>query len=91
MVERIAMSNTQLFVGGLSWNTSESIIAETFSQIGEVSEVRIINDRETGRSRGFGFVTYANHEDAKRAVDRLDGKEIDGRNLKVNFAEDRRR
>ena len=85
------MSNAKLFVGGLSWNTDESKLAESFGQMGEVAEVKIITDRDSGRSRGFGFVTFTSSEDAKRAMERFDGKELDGRNLKVNFAEERRR
>ena len=77
------MQNNKLFVGGISWNTTEDQLKEYFSQIGEVEEVKIITDRMTGRSKGFGFVTYKNEEDAKKAIETLDGKELDGRNLKV--------
>ena len=85
------MSNAKVFVGGLSWNTDESSLTQSFEQVGEVAEVNIIKDRETGRPRGFGFVTFASSDDAQRAVERFDGKDLDGRNLKVNIAEDRRR
>ena len=85
------MSNTKVFIGGLSWNTDESTLSQTFEQVGEVTEVNIIKDQETGRPRGFGFVTFTSSEDANRAVERFDGKELDGRNVKVNIAEDRRR
>ena len=85
------MSNAKVFVGGLSWSTDESTLAQTFEQAGEVTEVNIIKDRETGRPRGFGFVTFASGEDARRAVERFDGKNLDGRNVKVNIAEERRR
>ena len=77
------MQNNKLFVGGISWNTTEDQLKEYFSQIGEVEEVKIITDRMTGRSKGFGFVTYKNEEDAKKAIETLDGKKLDGRNLKV--------
>ena len=77
------MQNNKLFVGGISWNTSEEGLKEYFSQIGEVEEVKIITDRMTGRSKGFGFVTFKNEEDAKKAIETLDGKELDGRSLKI--------
>ena len=62
-----------------------------FSQIGDVTECRVITDRETGRSKGFGFVTFANEEEASRAVERFDGAELDGRNIRVNLSEDKNR
>ena len=77
------MQNNKLFVGGISWNTTEDGLKEYFSQIGEVEEVKIITDRMTGKSKGFGFVTYKNEEDAMKAIETLDGKELDGRSLKV--------
>ena len=60
------------------------------SEVGEITEARIIQDRETGRSRGFGFVTFADKHSADQAVEKFDGVEFDGRNIKVNIAEDRR-
>ncbi|MFK7827213.1 MAG: RNA recognition motif domain-containing protein [Oligoflexales bacterium] len=77
----------KIFVGGLSWNTNEHALENFFSQIGDISECKVITDRETGRSKGFGFVTFANEEDASRAVERFDGTELDGRNIRVNLAE----
>ncbi len=82
------MSN-KLFVGGISWGTSEDNLHDTFEQFGQLEEVKIITDRETGRSRGFGFVTYINSNDAQKAIDTMNGAELDGRNLNVNIAKER--
>lgn len=82
------MSN-KLFVGGISWGTSEDSLYDTFEQFGQLEEVKIITDRETGRSRGFGFVTYINSDDAQKAIDTMNGAELDGRNLNVNIAKER--
>lgn len=82
------MSN-KVFVGGLSWSTKEETLDNLFNEIGEVSSVKIITDRETGRSRGFGFVEFTNKDDANLAVEKLDGTELDGRNLKVSIAQER--
>ncbi len=81
----------KVFVGSLSWNTGDQELRDLFSQIGEVSEVKVITDRETGRSRGFGFVTFTSSEDASNAVARLDNTEFDGRTIKVNIAEEKSR
>ena len=85
------MSKNKLFVGGLSWNTDENGLKNAFEKFGAVSEAKIIFDRETGRSRGFGFVTFDQKDDASEAVSQLDGRELDGRTVKVNYAEDRPR
>ncbi|HMV65523.1 MAG TPA: RNA-binding protein, partial [Myxococcota bacterium] len=79
----------KLFVGGLSWNTTDEGLREAFERFGDVSEARVIMDRETGRSRGFGFVSFQNDEDATRAQDEMNGATLDGRSLRVNEAEDR--
>jgi RNA recognition motif-containing protein len=84
------MSN-KIFVGGLSWGTDSETLRETCEAYGEVSEARVITDRDTGRSRGFGFVTYDSSEDANKAIEALNGSELDGRTLRVNEAQDRRR
>ena len=81
----------KLFVGGLSWGTDDSGLHNAFERFGEVIEARVITDRETGRSRGFGFVTFANADDADAAVDEMNGQELDGRRLTVNEAQERRR
>ena len=80
----------KLFVGGLAWGTDESSLREAFEGFGAVREAKVITDRETGRSRGFGFVTFENEVDAKSAISGMDGQNLDGRNIRVNEAEDKR-
>ena len=80
----------RLYVGNLSFKTSEEGLRELFEGDGrQVVDCRIITDRATGRSRGFGFVEMATDEDAKKAIEAMDNFEIDGRALKVNFAQER--
>lgn len=79
----------KLFVGGLSWGTTDEGLQGAFSRFGEIVEAKVIMDRDTGRSRGFGFVTFANDEGAATAVTEMNGSELDGRTIKVNEAEDR--
>jgi len=81
----------KLYVGGLSWGTNDHDLKAAFEQFGEVSESKVITDRDTGRSRGFGFVTYEEGGDADKAIQEMDGTELDGRSLKVNEAQDRPR
>ena len=81
--------STKLFVGGLSWDTNDSSLRRAFEGVGQVVEARVITDRETGRSRGFGFVTYADRDSAQRAIAQLDGTDLDGRSLRVNEANER--
>ncbi len=76
----------KLFVGGISWNTDNEQLAEHFAQCGNVLEAKVVTDRETGRSRGFGFVTMEEDGDAERAVEELDGSQLDGRNIAVSEA-----
>jgi len=76
----------KLYVGNLPFNTSEDQVKELFSQVGEVQEVKIITDRETGRSRGFCFVEM---ENADEAISNLNGKELDGRKITVSEARER--
>ncbi len=83
--------NKKLFIGGLSWNTSEERLREAFEQFGDLDDIRIITDRETGRSRGFGFVTFTEEESAQKAIAEMDGSSLDGRNIKVNEAEEKPR
>lgn len=85
------MKTGNLFVGNLSWNVTADDLHRTFDPYGNVVTARIIFDRETGRSKGFGFVEYATEADAERARQRLDGTPLDGRPLRINAAEDRRR
>src|SRR5688572_9151048 len=81
----------KLFVGGLSWNTTDEGLQDAFSAFGEVMDAKVITDRETGRSRGFGFVTFADADAASQAMSQMDGSELDGRRIRVNEAEDRPR
>ena len=79
----------KLFVGGLSWNTVDASLRAAFERFGEVVDAKVITDRETGRSRGFGFVTMADDTAASQAVTEMDGKAIDGRTIKVSEALER--
>ncbi|CAL4909106.1 unnamed protein product [Urochloa decumbens] len=83
------LMSTKLFVGGLAWGTDDQSLKQAFSSYGEVVEARVITDRETGRSRGFGFVSFSNGDEAKDAVAKMDGQELDGRSVRVNFANER--
>ena len=76
----------KLFVGNLSFDTTENDLQDLFEQYGSVKEVSLVNDRMTGRSRGFAFVTFSNPAEGQAAITALDGKEFSGRNLKVNEA-----
>ncbi|KAK1423883.1 hypothetical protein QVD17_19192 [Tagetes erecta] len=77
------------FVGGLAWATSDRSLEEAFSQYGEIIDSKIINDRETGRSRGFGFVTFKDEQALKDAIEGMNGQSLDGRNITVNEAQSR--
>lgn len=79
----------KLYVGGLSWNTDESNLRSTFEQYGELDEVKVISDRDTGRSRGFGFVTFSDGEQAEMAISAMNQTQLDGRTITVNEARDR--
>ena len=81
--------STKLYVGNLSFDTSQQDLEEVFGEIGTVESTNIIEDRDTGRSRGFAFVEMSSQEEAQNAIAELDGKEVDGRNLKVNEAKPR--
>jgi len=80
---------TKLFVGGLSWGTTDEGLRQAFARFGEMSEAKVITDRTTGRSRGFGFVTFVEADDAKKAVAEMNGTELDGRSLKVEIAQEK--
>lgn len=83
------MNQNRLFVGNLSFQTTESDLQDYFSQIGEVKSASLMMDKVTGRSRGFGFVEFASAEDAKKAVEQFHSKEFQGRTLTVNIARPR--
>ena len=78
-----------IYVGNLSYDMADSDLSELFEEYGPVKKANIIMDRETGRSKGFGFVEMQNAEDGKNAISELDGKSISGRNIKVNEARPR--
>ncbi|XP_038711154.1 glycine-rich RNA-binding protein-like [Tripterygium wilfordii] len=77
------------FVGGLAWTTDDHALSNAFSTFGDVLESKIINDRETGRSRGFGFVTFSNEKSMRDAIEGMNGQDLDGRNITVNEAQSR--
>jgi len=81
----------KLFVGSLSWDTNDSKLLQAFSRFGEITEAKVITDRDSGRSRGFGFVTFEDDEAADRAIAALNGTDLDGRTIKVNVAQERPR
>ena len=82
------MSN-KLFVGNISFNTTENDLQDAFAAYGTVTEANLMTDRATGRPRGFGFVTMSSPEEAQKAVEAMNGKSIDGRALTVNIARPR--
>jgi RNA recognition motif-containing protein len=81
--------NTRLYVGNLSFNTNADGVRTAFQEFGTVSDVHLVSDRETGRSRGFAFVTMGTPEEAAKAIEGMDGRTLDGRPLRVNEAEQR--
>ena len=81
--------STKLYVGNFSFDTTTQDLETMFAPSGTVQSTNIIEDRETGRSRGFGFVEMSTAEEAQNAISALDGKEVDGRNIKVNEAKPR--
>ena len=81
--------NNRLYVGNLAFSTTEDSLKNAFAEFGEVSEVKLILDRETGRSRGFAFVVMSTGEQAQKATERMNGAMLDGRALRVNEAEER--
>jgi cold-inducible RNA-binding protein len=83
------MSGTRLYVGNLSFKTTEETLRQAFESKGKVVEVKIVTDRDTGQPRGFGFVEMASPTDAQAAIAAWDGQMLDGRSLKVNEAQER--
>lgn len=81
-----AEQKNKLFVGNLSFSVDDAKLGEMFAEFGEVTEAKVITDKFSGRSKGFGFVTFATEEDAAKAAEALNGKESDGRPLTVNVA-----
>ena len=81
----------KLFVGGLSWSTDDVSLRRAFERFGEVVEAKVITDRDTGRSRGFGFVSFVENDAGAKAMEEMDGVELDGRAIRVNEAQDKGR
>ena len=80
------MATQNLFIGSLAYATTDDTLNAFFAQIGTVTSARVITDRDSGRSKGFGFVEFENDSDNQKAVDQLDGKELDGRAISVGLA-----
>ncbi len=83
------MNNRKLFVGSLPWGVDDAALAQIFSQAGTVVSAQVVKDRETGRSRGFGFVEMTTDEEAQAAVNNLNGTDVEGRKIVVNIARPR--
>ena len=81
----------KLFVGSLSWGTNDEALRDAFAVHGEIQEAVVITDRDTGRSRGFGFVTFEDDDAADKAVAALNGTELDGRTIRVDVAQAKQR
>ena len=79
------MDKNKLFVGSLPWSIDNNSLRDLFAQFGEITDVFVVTDRDSGRSKGFGFVTFANEEDAQKALD-MNGKDVEGRSIVVNVA-----
>jgi len=79
----------KLFVGGLAWATTDDSLRQAFSAFGEVTDAKVITDRDTGRSRGFGFVTFSDATQATAATEGMNGAELDGRAIRVDSARER--
>jgi len=79
----------RLYVGNLSFNTTELTLRDAFGQVGTVSDVKVVMDRETGRPRGFAFVEMSSDQEAQAAIEQLNARELDGRAIKVNEAQER--
>ena len=89
--QRSNARSTNLYVGNLTFNTSSAELEALFAQHGPVTKAQVVTDRDTGRSRGFGFVEMATSEAAEAAISSLNGREVDGRALTVNLAKERAR
>jgi cold-inducible RNA-binding protein len=83
--------STNIYVGNLAFSTDSAALRSLFAEFGEVTNAQVITDRDTGRSRGFGFVEMASAGDAEKAISDINGKNVDGRQLNVNLARERSR
>ncbi len=86
VIESILNMNTKIYVGNLSYRTGEEQLSQHFEKFGQIASVIIVMDRLTNRSKGFGFITFENQASAQQAVQEMNGKEIDGRTIKVSIA-----
>ncbi|XP_058093359.1 glycine-rich RNA-binding protein 2, mitochondrial-like [Magnolia sinica] len=89
MLNAVRCISSKLFIGGLSYGTDDQSLRDAFTSFGDVVEAKVITDRDTGRSRGFGFVNFACDESATSALSSMDGQELNGRNIRVSYANDR--
>jgi RNA recognition motif-containing protein len=80
---------SKLFVGNLAWSVGDQDLWQVFESFGDIHEVKLVTDRETGQSRGFGFVTFASAADAEKALEAMDGQNLNGRAMRVSIAESR--
>ncbi|KAG0638620.1 hypothetical protein HOY80DRAFT_1047149 [Tuber brumale] len=80
---------SKLFIGGLAWHTDDTALRAKFEEFGSVEEAVVVRDRDTGRSRGFGFVRYSSDDDATNAMNSMNDVEFDGRRIRVDKASDR--
>lgn len=78
--------NTKLYVGNLSFNTNEDALRAAFEQFGAITDIYVASDRETGRPRGFAFVTFTTEDESKAAIEKMHGTQLDGREITVNEA-----
>lgn len=81
----------KLYVGNLAYSTDEDMLRKTFEQYGEVESANVVTDRDTGRSKGFGFIEMKNDDEAKAAIEALNGTELDGRTIKVSESQPKER
>jgi len=79
--------NRKLFVGGLPWSTTDETLRKSFEGYGAIEEANVVRERDSGRSRGFGFVIFESPDDARRAMEAMNGREIDGREVRVDLAQ----
>ncbi|PIN07184.1 hypothetical protein CDL12_20255 [Handroanthus impetiginosus] len=89
MLNAVRCMSTKLFVGGLSYGTDDQSLRDAFSSFGDVIDAIVITDRDSGRSRGFGFVNFSSDESASSALAAMDGQQLNGRNIRVSYAQER--
>ncbi|KAL3835012.1 hypothetical protein ACJIZ3_009748 [Penstemon smallii] len=89
ILNAIRCMSTKLFVGGLSYGTDDQSLRDAFCSFGDVVDAKVITDRDTGRSRGFGFVNFSSDDSASSALSAMDGQQLNGRNIRVGFAQER--